>query len=139
MCNNWSNIIHFTTQHNHGWYAPGDMRRAPAIWFWPGTNNLHIVVGNWDGRTGNRHNNWHSCDNESGVLSVNPHRWNTVKLEVIKNKVKVYINDILRCNKNLVGITLDSNNVGIYLSDPWYPSANAFVRNVVYQRFPDIN
>lgn len=44
----YGSILHFTTGTNCGELGS----RAPAIWFWPGTTQLHVVIGD------NSNSNW---------------------------------------------------------------------------------
>lgn len=123
-----SNIIHFTTGANSGPYNQINKARAIMIGLNAYSYDLYVIVGNTDDP------NWQECDESSGKLTLTPNEWNTFKLEVIDNNVKLYLNGTLRCDKKLIGTTLDHPNMQIYLSDPWYLPSKGFVRNVVYER-----
>ena len=126
----WTSIIHFTTHDDTGKYNLKDhkMTRAPSIHISPNTLDLHVTIGN------NVETNWVGCNTDTGNLTLKPKEWNTFKMEVINNRVKIYLNDILRCDKQLPGVTLEYPHIKVYLSNPWSAAADAFVRNVIYER-----
>ena len=117
----WSNIIHLTATDTD-WCAGGAGCRSPAIWFWPGSLQLHVMIGASD--------NWNWGINVPGC-ELN--RESSFSLE---------------CRGNSVRVTLDgkvhsathpnwrySGNVKVYGSNPWYVPAIAEIKDVGLQLF----
>jgi hypothetical protein len=111
----WRSIIHFTSD-NSDFASFGS--RTPAIWFVPGTMNLHVRVGD------STNLNW-GFDSVPGCA--------------VGRKSNV----VLECKGTSVTLTIDtkshsltqptfrySGNVKVYGSDPWYPPADATVSNL---------
>ena len=122
--NNWSDILHFTSFHNMGEYIHGDIRRSPAIYFYPNTTKLHVVVGN------TKDSNWHSCDVN---LEIPIKKWSNFKLIVKNNIVEIKINKKRRCYKRLPGVTIDQDNVNIFTNKS-ASTPNIHLKNIIYER-----
>jgi hypothetical protein len=112
----WTNIIHFTTTGNNC-CATGD--RCPAIWFWPGGSQFHVMVG--DMEVGN----W-------GV-NTNPIPLNQkVSFKLICQGPSVSVT----ANGQVINATQPrargTGRATVWLADPWHPAANALVENLCY-------
>ena len=119
VSSNFSSIIHFTFDGND---CCSFGSRTPAIWFWPGSLRLHVIVGAHG--EGNWGYNLDGCElNKESMFS-------------------------LECRGSSVRITLDgkvhsltqpnwrhSGNVKVYGSNPWYPAAAAEIKDVGLQLF----
>lgn len=118
----WASIIHFTA-NNSDWGMLGS--RTPAIWFVPGTLNLHVRIGD------STDHNW-GFDSQPGCA--------------INKKSHVS----LECRGQSVTLKIDSNTftmtqptyryggpVTVYASDPWYPPAKAYVENLCLVTYGD--
>jgi hypothetical protein len=110
---NWANIVHFTQGGDYG--TPGE--RMPAIWFRPGTFELHI------------------CHDEVSTLNVcynsaslTQDVTTTVKVVYSQWSAHIYFDDEL---EGEIGFTAEraSGSATMYMSDPWYPPANADLAN----------
>ena len=118
---NWSNIIHFTGTDTD-YCAAGTGCRSPAIWFWPGSLQLHVMIGtatewNWG-------LNIQGCElNKESMFS-------------------------LECRGTSIRATLDgkvhtathpnwrySGNLKVYGSNPWYVPATADIKDVGLQLY----
>jgi len=116
----WTNIIHVTTKEN----CCNMGYRIPGVWFHSQSTKLHICTG---------------CKG-NGNTCLNP----TESL-VIGDRTRVTI----RVNGGIFTVQYDSREVGrvscaspfepsqdqlatVYLSDGWYPAANAVVESVIY-------
>ena len=136
----FGSILHFTNLHDAGAYHLGDLRRAPAIWLYPGSTKLLIVVGNEaDG-------NWSGCDVKNITLRLG--HWEKFILEVAGKTVVIYINSIPKCyapkdnistltnlTTPLPGYCHDSGNIKVYAGNPFHSPAKGHIRNVVYERY----
>lgn len=112
---NWSSILHFS----NGQDCCGFGNRCPGIWFWPGSTQLHIRIG--DANDGN----W--------GIDTNPIPMNqltTVLLKCQGPDVLLTLNGVnyayKQPSKRFTG------SVTVYGSDPWYPPANAQITNLCY-------
>jgi hypothetical protein len=116
----WANIIRFAI-------AGGNCcdlgSRSPAIWFFPGATNLHVIIG--DARDGN----W-------GI-------WDAGRCPI-----GVATNFRLECRGDIVSVTLAGNtrqvrqpsmrakgNATVFMSDPYYPAAICDISNFSFQSF----
>jgi hypothetical protein len=119
----WQNILHFSSNNTD---TGGLGSRSPAIWFVPGTLNLHVRVG--DSTNFN-----FGFDSQAGCTQGNQSHVN------------------LRCRGNTVILTIDSNiykltqptyrysgNVIVYGSDPWYPAAKCSIENLRIQNYASV-
>ena len=111
----WRNIIHFSSNDvDSGSFGS----RSPAIWFVPGTHNLHVRIGDFD-----NHN--FGFDGQAGCT--------------LNNQSHV----ILRCKGKNITLYIDSNvytltqptkrysgNVKVYGSDPWWSAAGCKIDNL---------
>jgi hypothetical protein len=120
LVGNWSNIIRFRSAAvpMADCCTPG--QRSPAIWFVPGTLNLHVRIGdlndgNWGINTdpipmGQMTTFNLICKGNSVTLTL--HKWSyTIKQPSSRAK----------------GV-----NMTVYGSDPWYPAAQADITNLCY-------
>jgi hypothetical protein len=114
----WANIIHFTT-NNQDWNEAG--ARSPAIWFWPQSTKLHIILGD------NTDLNWGL--QETQALPMN--QTSSFLLECTGKNIRISIND--RVFSLRQPTQRPSGRLAImYGSNPWYPNANAIVTDFCY-------
>jgi len=119
----WENIIHFSSNNTD---SSGFGSRSPAIWFVPGTLNLHVRVG--DSTNFN-----FGFDSQEGCTQGNQSHVN------------------LRCKGKTVILTIDSNiykltqptyryngNVIVYGSCPWYPAAKCLIENLRIRNYASV-
>lgn len=111
----WGSIIHFTA-NNADWGMLGS--RTPAIWFVPGSLNLHVRIGD------STDHNW-GFDSQPGcAIGLKTH----VSLECKGSNI------ILKVGPNTFTAKQPtyrySGPVTVYASDPWYPPAKAVVENL---------
>jgi len=113
----WSNIFHFTTT-NTDMGTPGC--RTPAVWFWPGSSSIHIIIGDMNDFNWGYH---HSED-----LPMNQD--NSVVIICKDKNVSIGINGRFQM------ITQPSRRPEgqgfLYTSDPWYPPAKVAVTKFSY-------
>jgi len=118
----WASIFHFTSTGGNC-CKPGE--RSPAIWFVPGSLNLHVRIG--DSASGN----W-GFENQAGCkLNKKSHvtletRGKSVKLTIDKN---VY--DMRQPTKRYSG------PIKVFASDPWHEIPNAKIENLCFQNLGD--
>ena len=122
---NWGNIVRFTNS-TRDCCAFGD--RGPAIWFWPSTTKLYIVIG--DSLTGG---DW-SLIETNFVVPLN---------KDCKFELSCVGQDVMCRLDNEVYKTTQpgSRPTGsflVYASDPIYPSAKATLSNLCFQILPKI-
>jgi len=119
VSNGWTNIIHITTGANGGMGG-----RIPGVWFHSKTTKLHICTG-CDG-------NDNTCLNPAESLPIDK-----------KTIVSISVNGgffTVQYNSREVGSAKCTSPYNppygqlamVYLGDPWYPSANAMIENIVY-------
>lgn len=122
----WSNVIHFTADgkniNTHG-------SRVPAIFFKGRSRKLHIC------NPVNSDSNY-CFDSEPLILNqytkveIKQHQLSDGKfrleIKIGGESVHSVINDKARF----------FGNVKVYRSDPWYPTANALIKNLVYGNLP---
>jgi hypothetical protein len=113
---NWNNIIHFTT-NNADWHAVGC--RTPAIWFFPGSLNLHVRIGD------TRDWNWGI---DTDPIPIN--QKSSFRLDCKGNQVTVTVND--RVYRATQPTQRASGNAVVYAPNPFYVSANAYIENLCY-------
>lgn len=112
----YTNIIHFTTTGNNCCYA-GD--RCPAIWFFPGGSQFHVMVG--DMEVGN----W-------GV-NTNPIPLNQkVSFKLVCQGPSVSVTAAGQVINATQPRARGTGRATVWLSDPWSPPANALVENLCY-------
>ena len=107
----WGSIIHFT-------YSGGDCcsfgDRGPALYFNPGTTQLHVSIG--DSINGN----WYLENTYALPLNTNT----TVTLECKGPDVKLTVGTTVYAAKQPTK-RFSGGNVTVYAGDPWYETANA--------------
>ena len=118
--NHYASIIHLTIGGNHR--RLGD--RIPAIWFRPGTLTLSICTSI------NKHSS--HCINGKGNLPIGI----STNIRVVQKcdestrcVYQVFIHGA-RIYENVNTNPLSLENVRVYLSDPWHPAADVFVKNL---------
>jgi len=114
----WRNIMHFSHNKTDG---SGFGSRTPAIWFVPGTLNLHVRFG--DSTSSN-----FGFDNQPGcALNTQTH----VTLRCKGKQVTLII------DSNVFKLTQPTNRysgpVTVYGSDPWYPAATCSISSLSLQ------
>lgn len=119
----WKNIIRFTSTAKNC-CAEGD--RVPAIWFRPRSNRLHI--------RSSRKGNGNDGIDPMPTLPIN--KYTHVDVEVYKGKMTVrYDGREVGTNKNYKYPANNNNKLQtVYLSDSFYPEADAYVKEVQYTR-----
>ena len=115
----WSSILHVTEWDDITAYG----NRIPAVFFWPNTNRLHIcsaINGNknycWNGKTDLPQNKFTNIIIKQHLVG---NQYHYIILINGKQVFKIV---------NKKPITL--YRAKVYLSDPWYLAAPAFVKNV---------
>lgn len=114
---NWANLFH---------KGQDNVNRNPAIWFYPGSTQLHVRTGvnpwpDW-GNGGN-----HGCD-PSFNLPLNV--WTHITLVHNGQGIKVYINAFIGCQSDCNGPVA---NIGPLVSvDPWHDLPDAFMADFRY-------
>jgi hypothetical protein len=112
----WSNFVHFTgTGENNA----GGGSRMPAIWFRPNAYELHICV---DTET-----TTNTCYNSRALtqdVSTN------LKVRFYEYSFEIYLDGVLEGTIGLSSSRI-TGDCDVYISDPWYPAANAEVTNLV--------
>ena len=113
--NNWRSVIHFNIKN------PGtDNSRAPAIWFWPGTSQLHVRIGDTS--------SWNWGLDKTNPLPLN--QKSSFRLECIDSKITLTVNGDVW---NLTQPTKRPSGLArVYAGDPWWPSADALMENLCY-------
>lgn len=114
----WRNIIHVTNS-NRNCCAMGD--RIPAIWVWPNSGMMHIR------RSANGNGNWGT--DASGMSG------NCIYHQLItftKEGMKIYRNGVLTGTYNNSPNFATSPDARVYISDPWHPSKDLYVKNIIF-------
>eukprot|EP01045_Picozoa_sp_COSAG04_P012722 COSAG04_NODE_868_length_9754_cov_10.610254_6_plen_1356_part_00 len=111
----WANILHFTIGGNCCSYG----QRIPGIWFYGNTRRLHIRDGH--GANGNE-----GCDPAEELPADEATR---VRVVMTADGVEVFYNDVSKCTGDR-GDRTAFTDVQVYVSDPWYPPANAKIQNI---------
>lgn len=89
-----------------------------AVWFHPGTHNLHIRDGHGDdGNAG--------CDPSDPLVA---NQLSTVRIEMMINSVEVFINGATVCTQARRDRQAFTSAV-VYASDPWHEAARASFGN----------
>ena len=117
---NWTNIIRFqsTVVGQGDCCTPG--QRSPAIWFFPGTLNLHVRIGDmWDG-------NWGI--NTDPIPLGQTSTFNLVcKGKSVTLTVNSWTYTVTQPSTRATAATMR-----VYAGDPWYLPAQAAVTNLCY-------
>ena len=117
-----SSIIHFT-------YSGSDCCNfgdsGPAIYFYAGTTELHVSIG--DSSNGN----WYLEKTYALPLNTNT----TVTLECKGPDVKLTVGTSIYTAKQPTR-RFSGGTVTVYAGDPWYVTANAVVKNLKYEILP---
>jgi len=114
--NDWANILHFTTGDNISKFGS----RAPGLWFWPGTLNLYLIIGD--------------SDNKDFVVGNG-------QLQGCSLNTKTHIS--IKCNATSIKVTIGtqsytavqptyrySGSLMVYGGDPWHGVPPASVTNL---------
>lgn len=123
----WSNIIHLTLGGNIARY--GD--RMPGVWFYPGSRKLHICAP----INGNRNYCFNTAD------AIPSGKFTNVRIRQIWDVTASsyeYVISIDGVDKHTIvnAQFQEFDDVTFYASDPWYPAANALIKNVVFKNLP---
>ena len=112
----WANILHFTTT-GQDWGAAG--ARCPAIWFFPGERRFHVRIGDMTDL------NWGI---DTPAIPLNQR----ISFKLICQGTTVS----LTTNGNVQNATQPrarpTGKATVWLSNPWYESADALVENLCY-------
>ena len=111
----WRNVMHLTTGRNTGWGG-----RIPAVW----TNGKKLYI------CGQVNGNTNYC---TWSRPMTKNRWYNVR--IINGKIGKYYYFRIFVNGRRIRRVRNSrprsyNNVKVYLSDPWYPTAYGYLRNL---------
>jgi hypothetical protein len=113
----WANILRFNAT---GWdYGFGG--RSPGIWFIPGTTKFHVRICD------TRDHNW----GVDSVENIPLNSKSTFRLECRGRDVTLSVNS--RIYKATQPTTRYTGPVTVWMSDPWYPAANALIENFCFQ------
>jgi len=122
----WTNILHLSGNGSN----TGSGGRIPAVFFHSNSRRLHVCMScDGDGNT-------NMCVNPTKALPKN--RWTHVKITSWAGKLIVNVQGRgygLRSSENCEPYEPMKGDTGkLYVSDPWYPAADASVRSVRYSR-----
>lgn len=109
----WGSMFHVTPGEDWGYNG----QRSPGIWFWPNETAVHVVFEK----------------NSGGISKTDPLPLNkkvNFNLTVSGNKVTLVLNGKTYTQDATPRAT--GYGFKIYMSDPWYPSANATILNLKY-------
>jgi hypothetical protein len=119
---NWSSILHFSNGTQDGFNLG---HRSPAIWFYPGSLQLHIRIG----------------DSKNGNYGVDPGEYH---VGCALNKRSVLI---IECNGKNITIVLDGKVIRTtqpthrfsgkgfaFSGHPWYQAANCHIEDLSYTK-----
>ena len=116
----WSSILHF----NYGDKDCCDFgNRSPGFWFIPGTTRLHVRIG--DSTDGN----W-GIDTNALTLNTRTKVTLECKGADVKLTVGATVHTASQPTNRFTG------NLLVYGGDPWYPVANAAIKNLYYKILP---
>ena len=121
----WGNILRFTNT-SKDCCTFGD--RGPAIWFWPGTTKLYIVLG--DSLAGG---DWSLIDTNF-VVPLN--RDCSFKLSCVGKNITCSLDSTVYTTTQPG--SRPSGNFLVFASDPFYPSAKATLSNLCFQILPKL-
>lgn len=123
---NWGSVVHFTTNKNIAEFGS----RIPAVWTAPGKTSLTIASAV------NNNKNYHIY---TDPLPLN--KFVNVKIEQTFTINDKYMFNIYIDGKLIHSIenkkVQDFRSVKVYKADPWYPAANAVVKNLKYDHLKD--
>jgi len=127
----WSNILHYSATQS-------DSSRIPAIWFVPGTTNLHVRFS-----TASRANDGFNSDVALPLSAAT-----NVSIRAYRQSIQLFLNGSL-AQSYTTGDWRVSGDAYLYVSDPWYTPVMArvgglsltaigdsLVPNVVRQQVP---
>ena len=117
----WGSIVHFTNDGNCCNFG----NRSPGIWFWPGTTQLFVRIGD-------------STDGNWGIETTCALLLNTrtnVTLECKGADVKLTVGTTIDTAKQPTR-RFSGGVLNVYAGDPWHTAANAAVYNLDYQILP---
>jgi len=117
IVSDWVNIIHFTT----GGKGYGYGTRVPAVWFSPGSTQLHATPG-----SNSNGNEWQNTV-ENLALNVD----HEVEIKVVGTTSIVSVNGEIK-HTMTVGTRSQLLNVKVYIGDPWFSAANAIISDVSF-------
>ena len=121
----WGSIIHFTNTGNNC-CSFGD--RAPAIWFYPGTTKLYIILG--DSLAGG---DWGLRDHD---FTVPLNKDTKFKLECEGKKITCSLDgDIYTTTQPG---TRPAGDFIVFAGDPWHQPATATLSNFCFSNIPEL-
>lgn len=113
----WGNFMHVT----NGGDCCGFGNRSPGIWFWPGTTELLIRLG--DTKDGN----WGLDRSIPCPVNVETPVSIVASGSTVTIKVGSSVYNLKQPTKRATG-----NGYSVYMSDPWYPAMNAVISRFIY-------
>ena len=123
VAGSWSSIIHLTASGDSG----GLDARIPGVWFSPGTTQIIVFISD---------NSVLGVQCQGSIQSLPLNIYTSVLIRVDGMTLSTYINGILEGSCLLSARLIRTlDNVKVYLGDPWYPPAKAYVKNVTYVGF----
>jgi hypothetical protein len=114
VANGWRNILHF---------GNANTERIPAVWTYSRSSKLHV-------RMGKKHGWNHGCDPPSQVpLGKSTH----IEIRDVGGTFSVSFNGVVQCTVDYTGKVLSARtDRDVYVSDPWHPSSDVTLSNLVY-------
>ena len=114
------NIIHFTNGNTNG-VEPGE--RIPAVFFFHGLANASLYFA------ATVNNTIFGCTEPSFSTG----EWISIEIGQTKNSFEYRYN--IKVNGKLLQSVVNTDpedfpNVKVYVSDPWYPALNGYIRNL---------
>lgn len=122
----WSSIVHFSATGgdccNYG-------DRVPAVFFYPGKRQLHIIDGHGANGGGND-----ECVIDEELLPAQKY---TVQIDVHERHVEVFFDGFMKCTEPRKD-RRPFASARVFASDPWYDPANAVIENLVLRPLPPV-
>ena len=119
----WSNILRFTNGGN----CCGFGNRSPGFWFYPGSVQLHVEIGD------STYGEWYYTTPITLPFNVRT----KVTLESNGPDVKLSVGETVYLAKQPT--RRYCGNLTVYAGDPWHPAANAEIYNLSYKILPPAN
>ena len=120
----WSNILHFSIS-NRDCCSEND--RTPAIWFYPNSLRLHVRAATTSTRNDGLDPGYQLPTNSVTQVRIIA-KGNRLTVKYYNRRGQLIVNQ-----SKIQNGTRGLGRAKVYLSDPWYRSANASVRNVYYK------
>merc|ERR1740124_905934 len=113
----WTSIIHFTTGGNCCDYG----QRVPGIWFRGSSTRLHVSTGT--SSNGN--------DNQDLSEELPLNKKSLIEVRVVGSLATVAVDGVIKSSKK-IGSRPALEKVNVYIGNPWKPSANAIISDVIF-------